>query len=432
MKNLLVEPYSDVVNGEKVFMTSAVYTVVKDNKFLGVIGVDMSLDQVKEMVSKVMPFEDTRAYLLTDTQVVVSSPDVDSLMKPFEGPEEVMALIKEAKIQSIELKSNNGANSLYITIPVPIYNLEQQWLLVLETPMSTILAPAYKGIQKQAACSVVALIILMLTVFFSAKRSSGKISQLSNNLTDSASLISNSIAQLNETGSELADSSTAAAASIEETAASLEEITSMVKLNTENAQLAAQLSQESVGLAQTGEEEIKKLILTMNGIESSSQKIEEIISIIDDIAFQTNLLALNASVEAARAGEHGKGFAVVADAVRSLAQRSASAAKDISTLILTSVQQIKNGTKTAQENGEVLHKISISIDKVSQLNKEIAAASLEQSTGINLISTSINDIDSMVQKNASQAEEIVNTAGEIEEKSHVMTSTVKVLNGEVA
>jgi methyl-accepting chemotaxis protein len=260
--------------------------------------------------------------------------------------------------------------------------------------------------------------------------SSKKIQSLSGNLKESSDGISVSLKQLHSTGAELAQLSTQAAASVEETAASLEEISSMVKQNTSNAQAAADLSVRSAELARTGEVEMTKLIAVMGEIGTSSKRIEEIIAIIDDIAFQTNLLALNASVEAARAGEHGRGFAVVADAVRSLAQRSATAAKDIGTLILTSVEQVKQGTVTAQENGEFLKKISESVNKVSQLNTEIAQASVEQATGITSTTTSIGEIDQLVQRNAAQAEEIVDIAKEIETKSHVMDSTVKTLSGD--
>lgn len=427
-KSMLVEPYSDTVNGKQEVMSSAVHTIVDDGKFLGIVGVDLSLEMIQNIVTSVKPFETSKAYLLTDSKMVVSSPNADELMKPYQGYTDILKMIDAQSLQYQELTINKE-KALFLVIPVDIFNTGQKWTLIIETPMSSILTPAYQAIAKQAGFSLIALFVLMFSVFISAKKSSQKIGTLSTNLTESASNIHTSINQLNQTGSELASSSTAAAASIEQTAASLEEVTSMVQLNTENAKMAANLSIESADLAKNGESEIKKLITTMNQIEGSSQKIEEIIHIIDDIAFQTNLLALNASVEAARAGEHGKGFAVVADAVRSLAQRSASAAKDISSLILTSVDQIKVGTKTAQQNGEILHKISSSIVKVSQLNTEIAQASVEQANGITVISKSIHDLDAMVQKSAAQAEEIVETAQDIESKSEVMNTTVYSLKG---
>jgi methyl-accepting chemotaxis protein len=207
---------------------------------------------------------------------------------------------------------------------------------------------------------------------------------------------------------------------LEQTVASLEEMTAMVKMNSDNAKQAASLSLASSQAAVKGEEEMQNLVSSMHDISKASKKIEEIINVIDDIAFQTNLLALNASVEAARAGEQGRGFAVVAEAVRTLAQRSASAAKDISTLIKDSVEMIEHGTDLADKSGEVLKTIVTSVKKVSDLNTEISAASEEQATGIHQISKAMTDLDQSVQSNAASSEEIASTAEEIKNQSHLM------------
>ncbi|HWU44801.1 MAG TPA: methyl-accepting chemotaxis protein, partial [Bdellovibrio sp.] len=184
-----------------------------------------------------------------------------------------------------------------------------------------------------------------------ATKMSNSIGSIADRLTGASSQVSSAVEQLNEAGTSLSQSSTEAAASLEETVAALEELTSMVQMNSDNAKQAASLSISSREAAEKGESEIKTLIGSMTEISQSSKKIEEIISVIDDIAFQTNLLALNAAVEAARAGEQGKGFAVVAEAVRALAQRSASSAKDISSLIKDSVSQIDRGSKIADQSG---------------------------------------------------------------------------------
>lgn len=246
-----------------------------------------------------------------------------------------------------------------------------------------------------------------------AARVSNTVSSISSRLSVSGNQVSIAVEQLNEAGVSLSQSSTEAAASLEETVASLEELSSMVQLNSDNAKQAAALSASSREAAEKGQHEIETLILAMSKISQSSRKIEEIISVIDDIAFQTNLLALNAAVEAARAGEQGKGFAVVAEAVRALAQRSAAAAKDITNLIKESVEQVDDGSKIAGQSGAVLSNIVTSVKKVSDLNNEIASASAEQTTGIQQISKAMNQLDQASQSNAASAEEIAATSGEI-------------------
>ena len=250
----------------------------------------------------------------------------------------------------------------------------------------------------------------LLWLAHSISKSVGKIAD---SLTNAGNQVASAVEQLNEAGNSLSHSSTEAAASLEETVAALEEMSSMVQMNSDNAKQAASLSVSSREAAETGEREIQTLIGSMTEISRSSKKIEEIISVIDDIAFQTNLLALNAAVEAARAGEQGKGFAVVAEAVRTLAQRSAASAKDITSLIKESVHQIDKGSDVADRSGTVLTNIVTSIKKVSDLNNEIAAASSEQTTGIQQISKAMNQLDQSSQANAASAEEIAATSGEI-------------------
>ncbi|WP_413578242.1 methyl-accepting chemotaxis protein [Bdellovibrio sp. HCB290] len=261
-----------------------------------------------------------------------------------------------------------------------------------------------------AAVSIVTIFGLLCLI---AARMSNSVASIAARLSSSSSSVASSVEQLSEASNNLSQSSTEAAASLEETVAALEELTSMVQMNSDNAKQAAGLSASSRQAAETGENDIKNLITAMNEISQSSRKIEEIISVIDDIAFQTNLLALNAAVEAARAGEQGKGFAVVAEAVRSLAQRSATSAKDISSLIKDSVSQIEKGSEIADESGAVLANIVSSIKKVADLNNEIATASSEQTTGIQQISKAMNQLDQSSQSNAASSEEIAATGGEI-------------------
>jgi methyl-accepting chemotaxis protein len=167
---------------------------------------------------------------------------------------------------------------------------------------------------------------------------------------------------------------------------------------------------------------------SMNAIADDSKKIEEIIAVIESIAFQTNLLALNAAVEAARAGEQGKGFAVVAEAVRTLSQRTSSASKDISALIRASVEKVSLGSSQAKESGQVLEQVLVAIKKVSDINNEIATANAEQSNGISQISQAMNQLDQATQINAATSEEAAASAEELSAQAVQMRNVVKLLN----
>jgi methyl-accepting chemotaxis protein len=192
---------------------------------------------------------------------------------------------------------------------------------------------------------------------------------------------------------------------LEETAANMEEMTGTVRQNADNARQADRLAAEARDSATKGGEVVDRAVAAMREINSSSRQISDIIGVIDEIAFQTNLLALNAAVEAARAGEQGRGFAVVASEVRNLAQRSASAAKDIKTLIQDSLKKVDEGSHLVDESGTTLEEIVGSVRKVSDLITDIATASAEQSSGIEQISKSISHMDQMTQQNASLTEE---------------------------
>ncbi|MFS4459623.1 methyl-accepting chemotaxis protein [Bdellovibrio sp. HCB2-146] len=246
-------------------------------------------------------------------------------------------------------------------------------------------------------------------------------------LTDNSNQVTTAAHQIAAASEELSQASTEQASSLEETVATLEELTSMVKINSENAKEAAKLSESTQSVAFKGEQEIRALVQSMGEISADSKKIEDIINVIDDIAFQTNLLALNAAVEAARAGEQGKGFAVVAEAVRNLAQRSASAAKDITDLIKGSVQKIEVGTQQAGRGGQVLGEIVSSVKKVSELNAEIANAGEEQFNGINQIGKAMNQLDQVTQINAATSEEAAASAQELSAQATHLTQTVDLL-----
>lgn len=271
-------------------------------------------------------------------------------------------------------------------------------------------------------------LVLFGLMFLIATRTSSSVGNVVTSLNGISQNMVGSVSELSSSGQSLSNASTEAAASLEETVASLEEVTSMVSRNAGHAKEASSLADESSSIAKEGEREINSLIQSMHRISEDSKKIEEIIHVIDDIAFQTNLLALNAAVEAARAGEQGKGFAVVAEAVRALAQRSASAAQEINTLIKESVERTIEGRHVADKSGQVLGKIVNSVQKVASLNHEISRASDEQTLGIQQISQAMNQLDQATQSNAASSEQIAASVMDIEQRAHELKKQVVILD----
>jgi methyl-accepting chemotaxis protein len=221
------------------------------------------------------------------------------------------------------------------------------------------------------------------------------------------------------------------ASSLEETASSMEELTSTVRQNADNARQANQLAQKATEVASKGGAVVSEAVATMSSISESSRKIVDIIGVIDGIAFQTNILALNAAVEAARAGEQGRGFAVVAAEVRNLAQRAATAAKEIKILIGDSVEKVEAGTKLVNEAGGTMTEVVDSVRHVTDIMGEITAASEEQSRGIEQINQAVIDMDNVTQQNAALVEQAAAAAGSMQDQAAKLTQVVSVfrING---
>ena len=245
----------------------------------------------------------------------------------------------------------------------------------------------------------------------------GKVRMDANQISTAASEIASGNLDLSQRTEEQASS-------LEETASSMEELTSTVRQNADNARQVNQLAAGASEVAVKGGAVVGQVVQTMSSINASSKKIVDIISVIDGIAFQTNILALNAAVEAARAGEQGRGFAVVATEVRTLARRSAAAAKEIKELISDSVSKVEDGTRLVDEAGATMDEIVSAVKRVTDIMSEISAASQEQSSGIEQVNQAVTQMDEVTQQNAALVEEAAAAAESMQDQAHELTQVV--------
>lgn len=268
--------------------------------------------------------------------------------------------------------------------------------------------------------SLVAIALAGIVSFLASISIARRVKNICDALALNSTEVHRAASNLSDASSTVHDGANKAASMLEASTASITQIESIVRISNENALHAKQASEQSMTSAADGSKTVHQLMQSMNEINSSSRKMQEIINIIEDIAFQTNLLALNAAVEAARAGEAGRGFAVVADAVRTLAQRSSVSAKEISELITASAHSIQDGVAKAEQSQNVLTTIQKSIEQVSSYNQNIASTSEEQRVGIRQVSDALLSLDSTSQDNTKASEQVSQIARDLNEKTEAV------------
>lgn len=354
----------------------------------------------------------TGVELNLESPALVISPEAKTKLADFQKSPEwqrVQEIYNRVIAKSNEGNYNEDSNRFFEDITKALNNLGE----IIQFEISYIEGKV-QGLHSQTeklfyasvvGLSVLAIIIALLATVM-VKSLDASLREAVGSLFSASESILQGSQQLTSASHLVASGSVKSASSLEEVVASMEELSSTVTLNSEKAKLAAELSTSGRQIAEQGKGEMQDLMQAMSGISDSSKKIVDIIAVIEDISFQTNLLALNAAVEAARAGEQGKGFAVVADAVRTLAQKSSVAAKDIAVLIKDSAEKVTDGADKAYSSEKILGQIATTISQISVLNTEISTASEEQSIGLNQINKAMNELDSSTQQNASAAEEV--------------------------
>lgn len=304
----------------------------------------------------------------------------------------------------------------------------ENWFLVIQKQTSEALKPVTELMYIFIVTSVILIILSMSLTYILLSQSIKPVIESVDVVTNNSVKISQNSTQLKDVSTQLSDEASRGASSIEETVASMNQISETVESNTSAVNRVLEISKTNSLSAKEGALRITELIETMNAVAAKAQEVNAITSVIEDIAFQTNLLSLNAAVEAARAGEQGKGFAVVADAVRSLAQKSAQSAKEISLLIGSTVDISLKGKSQADEGGNVLAAIVKSADEVVTLNDQVANASKEQAYAVNEVILAVKNLDEMTQKTAYLAQSVVESSIQLESAAVEMSNSAQELS----
>ena len=458
----LTDPYVDA-STKKLVITFA--NAVKDGGTLkAVAGLDVFMDGIATNVASIRPTPGTFAFLANKDGKVMVHESVDRVLKPVSdlAPGLSAGVVALANGELADVRVTDADRLVYVE---PVKGTD--WYLVVALHRGEALAGLTAMTTNAVLSSVVISIVTVLVIGALLTRLLGRMSTLRDAMQDvgsghgdlslrlavagsdeltaisqgynqfvekmqsvlvkvreSAEAVALSSAEIAQGNNDLSARTEQQASALQETAASMEELGSTVKQNADSARQANQLAQSASTVAVQGGEVVGEVVETMKGINDSSRKISDIISVIDGIAFQTNILALNAAVEAARAGEQGRGFAVVASEVRALAQRSAEAAKEIKTLINASVERVEQGTALVDKAGATMTEVVTSIRRVTDIMGEISAASQEQSLGVSQVGEAVGQMDQATQQNAALVEQMAAAASSLKAQANDVVQAV--------
>ncbi|EOL9000443.1 methyl-accepting chemotaxis protein [Cronobacter sakazakii] len=465
-KDTLIEPYSYAYNGVPTLLTSVAAPIVSDGQLKGVVTSDISLASLQQKVNQIKPWEGGGyAMLLSTAGKIVSYPDKKLTSKPFPGD--------TAGFTSNVVEQDDpilGEKALVTWQPVTIGNSTDKWYLGIVAPVSQVMAAANRQLMNAIILMVVSILLVsaLLGIVFSRKVlrplggepleaatialavADGKLDNaidvkpgdrgslfyalhtmqaqlrgIVGQIKEASDSVRQGAGEIVSGNINLSSRTEEQAAALEQTAASMEQISATVKHNAANAHHATELTANATQIASRGETLVGQVVQTMAQIDDSSKKISDITTMINSIAFQTNILALNAAVEAARAGEQGRGFAVVASEVRSLAQRSANAVKEIAALIEESGQRVANGVQLVNDAGKTMQEMTQAVHSVQTIIGEIVSASDEQSKGISQVTIAMNEMDGVTQQNAALVQQMAAAASSLEEQAQQLAQTVE-------
>jgi len=462
--SVITPPYISASDG-KLVVTFATPVGV-GNALKGVAAGDVSMESVVATVASVKPTPTSFGFMASADGKIIAHPDAALTLKPLSdlskdlSSDKLNAAVQSKNMLAVEI---NGRQRLLTVVPISGSN----WMLVVALDESEAMAPIRTMLTSSVLSSIVVLAIAVallaavltqrlrrLTLVRDAMHEVGagdgdlsrridthgedELAQIAASFNSFAGKLSGVLAQIRDASSsvrvaaeeiatgnhDLSGRTELTASSLQETSASMQQLTETVRHNADSARQANQLVAQASNVAQHGGQVVGNVVTTMDQINAASRKINDIIGVIDGIAFQTNILALNAAVEAARAGEQGRGFAVVAGEVRSLAQRSAEAAREIKTLINTSVEQVENGSRLVHDAGTTMNDIVTSVQRVTDIMAEITASTNEQSTSINEVGQAVAQLDQMTQQNAALVEESAAAAQSLKDQSVRLSEVV--------
>jgi methyl-accepting chemotaxis protein len=480
-KSALMEPFTYNLAGKQVLQTAIAVPIKVKGRFVGVAGVGVALADLQQLAHGISLYETGYASILSNGGIYLGDMDASNVGKKlgtemgFDAVmvERLLSHMRSGQRQQIVFNDPllGGAQATVMQVPMNFAGLDTPWAFLATVPTGKIQHQIRNLQWLSAALGLTSIVLTSLglavavdrlvlrpiggepsaaaelarhvtqgdlthtvrlragddfSLMYQLQRMQDSLQQLVFRVREGAQNVASASTQISMGNQDLSSRTEAQASALEQTASSMEELGSTVRQNADHAVDASKLANDASVVARQGGESVAQVIQTMEGIDASSRRISDIIGVIDGIAFQTNILALNAAVEAARAGEQGRGFAVVAGEVRTLARRSAEAAKEIKQLIEESVQRVSTGSEQVKVAGELMDRVVHSIHSVSTLFQQISAASREQSAGVSQVGEAVVNMDQATQQNAALVEEMSAAASSLNQQATELVQTVEV------